>query len=296
MGNVAICGKNGRLVRGLVLIRIGKGHRCSLLLNVPRNCRSWDIAVSYYDESTLEPSSVVEMVHRYKGGKWDGIFQFFSDFPQALSQYDYFWLVDDDIETDTQQVNALFDYVREHQFELAQPALTMDSYFSHRLTLCCPGFLHRHTNLVEIMAPVLSARVLASALPYFEHTRSGFGIDWYWQRLVERPESAIAIIDAIAVRHARPLRQHLRNNMRGEGLVPEMERQQLVGLLNLQRIHAIATAGVTRSGRTVFSRFVMALEMVRAYWSERGEISKRRWGIKDSAILFYRQLFAPLGR
>ncbi|MDO4723247.1 MAG: hypothetical protein Q4A97_00620 [Comamonadaceae bacterium] len=284
--------------RGLVLMRAGRQHCAGPLLRVPRSQRSWDIALSCYDGSlpaAQAGDALPEWLHQRPGGKWDGIWHFFAQHPQALQGYDHYWLVDDDIETNAQQVEALFAYVRQHGFWLAQPALSRDSYFSHRLTLACPGFAHRHTNLVEIMAPLLAAPLLQQLLPRLQHTRSGFGLDWHWQTLVPEPARQIAIIDQLPVRHGRPLRQHLRGAMQRQGITPEQERQQLAQALGLQRLHAVATSGLLQGGRRVPGRLRMAWHMARAYWRVRAQITRRHWGLRQSALLLYRQFFAPLG-
>ena len=279
----------------LVLVRVGTKHRISSLLNVPRDCRSWDFAVSCYEEICFGEDATIDYLHFYQGGKWDGLYNFFSKHADLISRYDYFWLVDDDIETNPQQVDDIFKYVNLYQFELAQPALTLDSYYSHRLTLECKGFLHRNTNLVEIMAPILSRKILEKILPKFENTRSGFGIDWYWQRLVDRPESSIAIIDAYPVGHRRPLRQHLRGMMKKEGLCPNQERQYLVETLDLTTLYAIATKGLLENGQVVASRYKMTWLMTKAYWQSRHLITARPWFISDFIIFCWRQLFMSLG-
>lgn len=282
--------------RNLVLVRTGAKHRISPLLGIPREQRSWDLAVSIYDDLTLGDDACIDFRHYYRGGKWDGIYSFFADNPHLLTAYDFFWLVDDDIETTHAQVEALFLYVRSHKFELAQPALTLDSYYSHRLTLRCPGFSHRHTNLIEIMAPILSKRVLEQVLSLFATTRSGFGIDWYWQRVVKRPEHAIAIIDAEPVGHRRPLRQHLRGMMRRDGVCPYVERKQMVKKLNLKRIYAIAPAGMLEDGRVVSSRLRMVWLMIGSYWKVRRLITARPWTIADFIIFWWRHIFMLRGR
>ena len=282
--------------RDLVLVRAGAEHRISSLLGIPREQRSWDLAVSLYDGITFGGDACIDIMHYYRGGKWDGIYTFFADNPDLATAYDFFWLVDDDIETTAKQVEALFLYVRSHDFELAQPALTLDSYYSHRLTLHCPGFSHRHTNLIEIMAPILSRRVLERVMPLFATTRSGFGIDWYWQQVVDHPERAIAIIDAQPVGHRRMLRRHLRGIMQKDGVCPYGEREQMVKTLNLQCIHAIATAGTLEDGRLVSSRFRMAWLMLGTYWQVRRLITARPWTISDFIIFWWRQVIKPLGR
>jgi len=281
--------------RALVLVRIGRSHSFSALLVAPASGRNWDLAVSHYDDTELPDGACVEWRHRYAGGKWDGIWHFFSAHPDALDRYDYYWLVDDDIEAQPELVEALFDYVRTEGFELAQPALTPDSYYSHRITLACPGFRHRHTNVVEIMAPILSARILHSVLPLFRYTRSGFGLDWMWQRFVTNPRKEIAIIDAFPVRHARPLRKILRPAMEAEGMTPEEDRARLVREYGAKRLHGVAFAGVTVVGRTLRGRLRMALALAVVHWRQRHQIDKRRWGMAETSALLYRQLFSPLG-
>ena len=293
------CGRGNRLAddteRGLVLVRAGQGHRFAALTNIPAYQRSWDLAFSFYHHVALPTGSSVEWTHYYNGGKWDGIWNFFAVHPDLLHRYDYFWLVDDDIEIEPQWVDKLFDYVRRNAFRLAQPALTHDSYFSHRLTLACPGFLHRHTNLVEIMAPIISRDILEKVLPLFEHTRSGFGLDWYWQRLVPDPSKQIAIVDSLPVRHARPLGKNLRALMLQDGLAPEQERTLLASMLGINRIHCIATSGVTEDGKRVEGRMRMAYIMAKSLWRIRKQIIQRHWGVKETAVLVVRQVISPLG-
>lgn len=280
--------------RGLVLVRMGRGHHFGELLAVPAAGRTWDLAVSLYDDIDLPDGAIVEWHHRCVGGKWDGIWRFFSTHPEVLAAYDFYWLVDDDIEADSATVTALFDYVRAHGFELAQPALTTDSYYSHRITLACPGFRHRHTNLVEIMAPILARGMLHQVLPIIQETRSGFGLDWLWQRFVTNPHKQIAIIDSLPVRHARPLRQTLRPAIEAQGSTPEDECARLVCAHGLTRLHGVAIAGVKGTGRTIQGRLPMALALVITHWRQHKQIDKRPWGFKQMGLLIYRQLFAPL--
>jgi hypothetical protein len=281
--------------RCLVLIRAGKDHCFSALTRTPRTNRSWDLALSIYDDTPVACGTQVEWVHRHPGGKWSGIWQFFAEHGAALNGYDYYWLVDDDVEIDAPGLERLLAHVRHHRFELAQPALTPDSYYSHRLTLACPGLRHRHTNLVEIMAPLLSAALLGRILPLIRDTDSGFGLDWLWQRMVPEPHRQIAIIDLTPVRHARPLRQHLRNAMASKGATPEQERSSLSKAHGLRRLHGVAIAALTSDGQCIQSRMRLALYMARGYWSIRQDITRRPWTAAQTVMLIYRQLFSPLG-
>jgi len=279
--------------RNLVLSRVGKDHRLHGLLGIDPSVRNWDLAFSIYDENLqFQSDDCIDYVHHAKGGKWDGIYAFFQAYPEALDAYDYFWLVDDDIEATASQVDSLFRYVSAHAFEIAQPALTLDSYYSHRLTLQCPKFAHRYTNFVELMLPVLSRTILKQALPLFRDSRSGLGIDWMWYRFASRPHESVAIIDFIAMPHRRPLNRHLRGRMKLDGVCAMEERASLVGAWQQDRVYPIAFAGKRLTGMAVDSRFNMSFDMTRAYWSARGLMSGKHWRFVDYLIFAFRQAFS----
>src|SRR6185437_9031809 len=90
--------------------------------------RTWDLIVSVYDaEAQFDPRDDVQMVTK-RGGKWDGLYALFAD-GELLSRYEYFWLPDDDIAARTEDINAIFAAMRRYKLEVAQPALTRDSFF-----------------------------------------------------------------------------------------------------------------------------------------------------------------------
>jgi hypothetical protein len=274
--------------RCLVVIRAGTDHRIEQLLGISREHREWDLAISLYENVELADNVYTDFLHHHKGGKWDGIYAFFAENPELVFEYDYFWLVDDDIEATPFQVDAMFKYVHSHQFELAQPALTLDSFYSHRLTLQCPGFSHRLTNFVELMLPVLSRRVLREVLPLFKGNWSGLGIDWMWYQFVERNNESVAIIDTIAMLHQRPLNRHLRGRMKQHGICAIRERAEA---WHTRRVYPVAFAGARKNGELVRSRYRMSLFMTESYWKSRELIVRKKWRFKDFLIFAYRQAF-----
>lgn len=282
----------GTTNRGLIVARVGHGHALHGLLGIARAGRSWDLAFSLYDDIEFDAAACIDIVHRREGGKWDGIHAFFAAYPETVGQHDLFWLVDDDIEVTAPQVEELFSYVRRQGFELAQPALTRDSYYSHRLTLQCPGFRHRHTNFVELMLPVLSRELLEQVLPLFRETRSGLGIDWVWYRYLRRPGEAVAIIDAIAMPHRRPLNRHLRGRMARDGLRALDERRRLLDQLGGQYLYPVAFAGCLADGSMINARGAMAIRMARAYWSVRRELVRIPWSVWDFVVFLFKQALA----
>ncbi len=204
--------------RALAVVRCGDA---SLHGNWARGGKNVDVAVSYYgdDADRLFPEAVC--VHRKKGGKWDGLFDFFRNYPETLASYDYFWFPDDDIDCVGGDIDRLVAAGQEYALELFQPALDTQSYYSHLITLGNSSFRLRYVNLVEIMAPMLSRRLLERVLPMLETTRSGFGLDFIWPRIAaELAGDAVkssAVIDQIRVRHTRPVGGNLHLMMKKTG-------------------------------------------------------------------------------
>ena len=241
--------------RGLVVVRCGDE---SLHPAWVSSDRTWDLAVSSF--SRLDrPYPEADYVHRFRGGKWDGLHDFFSSFPETLDAYDYFWLPDDDIAAEPSAVNGLFEAMRRYGFELAQPSLSPSSYLSHLITLTNPAFEYRTVNFVELMAPALSRSLLHKTLPLFATTRSGFGVDFIWQRLVSDPPRQVAIVDSMSVTHTRPVGGALHRMLESQGMTAARQEQDQFLERHGGRITREATiGGRLRSGQFVRSQRLAA--------------------------------------
>ena len=217
--------------KNLVIIRAGEKtlHRAWLENATNRN---WDIIVSWYGSTEYEPVAD-ERVMLIKGGKWDGLYKTITALPDLLDQYDYFWLPDDDIATDCDTINRVFDLMRQHGLNVGQPSLSWNSYFTHFVTLNVPGLHLRYTNFVEVMVPCLNAETLRQVLLLFAETMTGFGLDWVWTRLDENPERKAAIFDCITVHHTRPLGVYLYNIALKNGQNPNQELTLLLNKFHL---------------------------------------------------------------
>ncbi|NWG38597.1 MAG: DUF707 domain-containing protein [Hydrogenophilaceae bacterium] len=263
-------------------------------MGINNEARSWDLALSTYDNVSIDTDDFVDYIHHYKGGKWDGIYAFFANHPDLLESYEYFWLVDDDIQASASQVEELFSHVEKYQFEIAQPALTPDSYYAHRLTLQCPIFNHRHTNFVELMMPVLSRAVLKQVLPYFRNTQSGLGLDWLWNGFVSRPNETIAIIDRISMSHYRPRNKHLRGRMEKAGIFAHEEKEATIKNWKLNKIYPIAFSGMLLNGKCIRNRLAMSCLMTKNYWMLRRSICRPAWSLLGLINFSLRQAFSKL--
>lgn len=280
--------------RHLVAVRAGDNSLHAAWLDRPYAERSFDLLVSYYAQAAFDrhvPQDGVTAI-LVKGGKWDGLYRSFQQLALDLDRYDYVWLPDDDIATNGAAIEQIFALSRQYDLALSQPALTQDSYYSYFPLLQCRAFRLRYTNLVEIMVPCLNRAMLKRALPLFETTMTGFGLDYVWCRWPESGPHRSAILDEVAVHHTRPVGQHLKSVVAGHGRNEEAELQarfQIAG-----RTIPISYAGVTADGTRIDGRYRMALTMLRSWLADLRRFPDAKRARKQALQAFRRQFVKPL--
>ncbi|WP_170561590.1 hypothetical protein [Ruegeria atlantica] len=280
----------------LVVVRAGNKSLHHRWQEIPYEDRNFDLLISYFSDeafAAFKPEPGVEAV-LVKGGKWDGLFKTLAD--RDLDQYDYYWLPDDDLDISAADVNALFDAMQFHGLRIAQPSLTPESYFSHFVFSQCPGFVLRYTNYIEIMAPCLHKDILKKALPLFQGTMSGYGLDYIWCRWAEAGAFRTAILDEIAMHHTRPIGKNLKVAMAASNnLSSEEEEAVLKQMFDLsRRTVPVVFAAILQGGQPISGRLQLGWHMCRAWMSVLPKFrsaSEARSGIFKIAR---RQLIKPL--
>lgn len=185
----------------LALFRAGPGSLHSHAVE-RLDQQNFDYALSWFGgQEPREPGAV--FVHMQTGAKWPGLEQTLLAHWDTIQQYRYVWLPDDDLLCVPEQVSRMFSICDDLQLDLAQPALTPDSYFTHLITLQHSEFQVRFTNFVEIMAPVLSTDMLSRIYPTLAGNISGYGLDAVWPHYSKLGK--VAIIDDTPVKHTRPV-------------------------------------------------------------------------------------------
>jgi len=164
--------------------------------------QNFDYALSHFADNEPYADGAV-FVDRQKGPKWPGLEQTILRHWKTIERYRYVWLPDDDLLCEPDLVSRMFAITSDLALDLAQPALTHDSYFTHPITLRHPAFQVRFTNFVEIMAPVLATPFLARIVPTLRSNLSGYGLDALWPRMSRLGK--VAIIDDTPLKHTRPL-------------------------------------------------------------------------------------------
>lgn len=171
----------------------------------PLEYKDFDLAISYFGDMEGLFSDECDFYQQAKGPKFPALYDLIVNNMDYILQYDAICLSEDDLYCDAKTVHEMFRIFHENTLWLAQPSLTTDSYYSHEITLAKPGLTLRYTNFVEIMTPIFSRQALLQCLPTFNKTQSGWGIEHAWTRILGHPTDKIAIIDAVSIRHTRPL-------------------------------------------------------------------------------------------
>jgi len=159
--------------------------------------------LSWFGDELPAATEGAVFVHMQKGAKWPGLEQTLMTHWDTIQEYKYIWLPDDDLLCVPEQVSRMFAICDDLQLDLAQPALTRDSYYTHAITLQHTAFQLRFTNFVEIMAPVLSTDMLRRVFHTMAGNISGYGLDAVWPRFSQL--GRVAIIDDTPVKHTRPV-------------------------------------------------------------------------------------------
>lgn len=232
----------------LVIARVGDSSLHPNWLNGSGEERNWDLIVNYFGS---DPD-------KYRGGDWlridseglkfPALYELIHGQEQLIRQYDYIWLPDEDLLCGCQDINRLFDICRREDLDLAQPALTHDSYFSHPITLHNSSFRLRRTTFVEIMAPCFSSDALWHLLPTMNENVSGWGLDHIWPVLLGE-DSSVAILDEIPIRHTRPVGAGQYYKAVAElGKDAWKERDELLRLYGAVRQRYSVRSAITTSG------------------------------------------------
>lgn len=165
---------------------------------------NFDLHLLVYDDTYNKYLGDSKFVCKLKGYKMDMSFQYFQMHPQFIEQYDYFLLLDDDIQISVDSVNKLFELMKEYRLKIAQPSLS-NSYYTYEHTLHNPMCTIRYTNFVEMMMPCFSREALMAVMGTFEDHVRWCGIEYHWPLLINSNKRDIAIVDSVQAVHTRPV-------------------------------------------------------------------------------------------
>lgn len=209
--------------------------------------RSFDVALVYFGDRPGQFERDAEYYIRRKGIKYALLHELLTgELTETVRRYERVWLPDDDVSASAEQINLLFHLAEEHKLALCQPAIGRGDV-SFKTLKAQPGYLLRYSRFVEMMCPLFSREALERLLPTFISNQSGWGIDWLWASMYDEQE--IAVIDAVAVDHTRPLQSGgVHRRLTAMGVDPRQEHRDLMrqhGIFN-RRFQRATCRGTSR--------------------------------------------------
>jgi hypothetical protein len=149
-------------------------------LNEPEK-RNFDLWVTYYGERDDAPHrSNVDRYFKAHGGKFQNFYKIHEAHREEILEYDAVFIVDDDIEIGTEDINRLFDIRQSYDLWILQPAFEPHSRISHDVTARIPGALLHFTNLVEMCVPMFSRQALTRFMDRFDPELVSWGTDYFY--------------------------------------------------------------------------------------------------------------------
>lgn len=190
--------------RFLVVARVGDNSLHSEWLKGASP--NFDLFLSYFGDHAEKYKEQADFYEQQKGGKWPKIGEIVEQYWELISTYDAVWFPDDDLLASSATINQMFSLFNGHQLSLAQPALSLQSFYTFPALLQKPNYHLRYVNFVEVMAPIISRDALAQLKHTFAQSPSGWGLDSLWPKLIDNSTlDKIAIIDETPITHTRPV-------------------------------------------------------------------------------------------
>ena len=170
---------------------------------------NFDLGIIVWSDNKLKNIENAKYIEYLQGQKWHIISKFAEKNP--VDSYEYIWILDDDCQVDPATIDKIFEFCKENNLDLAQPALTANSFASHQPTFQIPGAKMHITDTVEIMCPIFSQRVWQDCSRHFGKmpVGIGYGMEGYWRTVLEsangttRYGGLVAVIDSYPVHHSK---------------------------------------------------------------------------------------------
>ncbi len=198
-----------KLKKNCIISAVGKN---SIHREWIKNTPDFDLHLIVYDNSYNKFNNDTDFITYSKGYKFKLVYNYLQNHPEYIEKYNYFFIPDDDIQMDTQNISKFFQLMEKYNLQIAQPGIS-NSYYSYEHTLRDKLCLLRYTNFVEIMLPCFSRDALKKVLPTFNENDSAWGIENHWPLLINSTGKDIAIIDQLYAVHTRPIQSYNTKNL-----------------------------------------------------------------------------------
>lgn len=180
------------------------------------NNMNYEIFAIYYGDNEdifNKYKSKIKFLEKRKGSKFQNFKYFYDNYNNILDNYDRFFILDDDIIINVNDINKMFELSRKYNLKICAPSFLSSGKISHRITKQKQNTLLTYTNFVEVNTPLFNREALDKLMKVLDPSLIGWGIDflYIWANGVN-DNSSYAIIHSIGV--INPNDQNKKNKTR----------------------------------------------------------------------------------
>ena len=146
---------------------------------------NYDLYIIYYGDSPdfldrYSSNCNINIITNRKGSKFQNFKYFYDHYRDIINNYEYFFILDDDIIFNVEDINNMFFITKKHDLDICGPSFKPESKISHEITLNKPGVILTYTNFVEVNVPLLNYKSLVIFMDVYDDSLIGWGIDYLY--------------------------------------------------------------------------------------------------------------------
>jgi len=169
------------MTNNLLFTSCGDNTSFDILWTHPYNMK-FDLYIIYYGEcpeiyKRYYENECINIITIRQGSKFQNFKFFYDTFNYIIKQYDYFFILDDDIIFDVDDINKMFSIAHKYNLSICGPSFKAESKISHKITINKPGVELTYTNFVEVNVPLFSFSSLVNLMDVYDESLIGWGID-----------------------------------------------------------------------------------------------------------------------
>ena len=145
------------------------------------NSMNYDVYIIYYGNNAKtfkKYQSKVKFIESRKGSKFQNFKYFYDKYKDIINMYDHFFILDDDIIMNVNDINEMFSISKQYKLDICAPSFGQDSKISHEITIHRPKKLLTYTNFVEVNTQLFSKIALQKLMKKLDYSLIGWGIDF----------------------------------------------------------------------------------------------------------------------
>lgn len=165
--------------------------------------KSHDIMVVYYGDNSAkynEYKQISDHIFKRKGSKFQNFHYIYNNYPKLIAKYDRFFILDDDIIFNHQDITKMFAISEYYKLSICGPTFkpVPECKISHPITISKNTNTMRYVSFIEVNVPLFSREALDNLMRYYDPILLGWGIDflYIWANGNDK-ENSYSLIDAI---------------------------------------------------------------------------------------------------